>query len=102
MNAIVRRFTAAGVGAALAAGLVAGVAADATECIPLTSVQQRLLDKADQGVGALRNYIFITRGIYQLYIADVADSLPKWRARAACAKQAAEAAAARDTATAKN
>ncbi|MEO8525206.1 MAG: hypothetical protein ABI460_10845 [Caldimonas sp.] len=60
-------------------------------------MQARVVEKADQGVDALRDYIFITRGIHQLDMAEVAESLDSWRASARCAKLAAEQAASRES-----
>jgi len=47
---------------------------------PPTSLQQRLIDKSDQGVEALRQFVFNTRTIYQLDIREVADWVTAQRA----------------------
>lgn len=97
MNAFVRCLATAGFGAALSVSLMApSLAADAP-CKSLDRVQVRVVEKADQGVDALREYVFITRGIYQLDMAEVAESLDGWRASARCAKLAAEQAAPRES-----
>lgn len=97
MNAFVRCFAAAGCGAALSVSLVTpSVAADAP-CKALAYVQARVVEKADVGVEALRDYITITRGIHQLDMNEVAASLDAWRASARCAKVAAEESAARQS-----
>jgi hypothetical protein len=59
--------------------------------VALTSLQRRLVDKADQGVDSLRAFIVRTRTIHQLDMLDVAESLGAWRAAAECAKQVADA-----------
>ncbi len=97
MNAFVRCFTAAGLGAALSVSVVTPSAAADARCKSLGYVQARVVEKADQGVDALRDYIFIRRGIHQLDMAEVADSLDDWRASARCAKVAAEQSAARQS-----
>ena len=63
---------------------------------PATSLQQRLIDKSDQGVEALRQFVFNTRMIYQLDMQEVADWVTAQRAavrRCMEAKAAAEATA---------
>jgi hypothetical protein len=61
------------------------------ECAPrLSGVQQRLFDKSDQGPDALRDFMFVRRGILQLDIYETgvwADSIRQ--ERAACIKQLA-------------
>jgi hypothetical protein len=64
--------------------------ADATEtCAALVPVQIKIVEKADEGVEALRRYIAITQGIHQLEMMDVAGSLDAWRAAARCAQRVA-------------
>lgn len=90
MYAFVRCLAVAASGAALSVSLLTpAVAADAP-CKSLGYVQARVVEKADQGVDALRNYIYITRGIHQLDMMQVAGSLDAWRADARCAKLATE------------
>ena len=80
-----------GLGAALCAALpVAGFAADAggtqaSTCDPLSSVQKRVVAKAQVGVEALRDYVYITRGVHALNMMDIAQSLDGWLASAHCA-----------------
>jgi hypothetical protein len=80
----------------VAAALTAGtaMAQDAgldAACVPrLEGLQQRLFDKANQGPGALRDFMFARRAILSLDIYDTAT----WaeavnEARAACVKNAA-------------
>jgi len=45
--------------------------------------QQRLLQKASQGVGPLRDYVFITRSIHQYNMAEIGDWIDGWRAEQA-------------------
>ena len=94
MSTYVRCLALAGLGTALSLSLLSpGVAADnASACGPLTPMQASVVGKADEGVDALRRYVFITRGIHQLDITEVAGSLDGWKAQARCAKAAAEAA----------
>jgi len=64
--------------------------ADAAEtCAALAPVQIRVVEKADEGVEALRRYVSITQGIHQLDMMDVAASLDAWRAAARCAQRVA-------------
>jgi len=95
MNTSLR--TAAIVNFATAVSLAALVApAGAAEtCTALMPVQAKVVEKADEGVEALRRYLSITQGIHQLDMMDVAASLDGWRAAARCAQRvAAEKAAA--------
>ena len=93
MNAFVRCLAGTAFGAVLSVSLAGpAVAADAP-CTSIGYVQKRVVEKADQGIEALRNYVFVTRGIHQLDMAEIAGSLDGWRASARCAKLAAERAA---------
>ncbi len=90
MNAFVRCLAGTACGAVLSVSLAGpAVAADAP-CKALGYVQKRVVQKADQGIDALRDYVFITRGIHQLDMGEIAVSLDDWRASARCAKLAAE------------
>lgn len=94
MTALVHFVAAAGLGVALSASLPSvSLAADtgAASCGQLTFVQRRVVEKADQGMDALRQYVFVTRGTHNLYLMDVALVLDDWRAKARCAEQAATA-----------
>lgn len=100
MQALVHFVAAAGLGVALSASLPSvSLAAEtgAAACGQLTFVQRRVVEKADQGVDALRNYLWMTRGIHNLYIMDVAKDLDAWRAKARCAEQPAPSAAASES-----
>jgi len=56
---------------------------------PMTMVQQRIVDKASEGVDSLRRYIDITRGIHALYMPDVVAWLDSRRAaQSRCLAQA--------------
>ena len=94
MYALIRRIAVAASGTALSLSLLTPSAAADAPCMSLSYVQARVVEKADQGMGALRDYVFITRGIHQIDMAEVAESLDAWRAGARCAKVAAEKAAA--------
>lgn len=95
MQALVHIVAVAGLGIALSASLPSvSLAADngATSCGQLTFVQKRVVEKADQGIDALRQYLFVTRGMHNLYIMDVALVLDDWRAKARCKEPAVAAA----------
>ena len=62
---------------------------------PATSLQQRLIAKSDQGVEALRQFVFNTRAIYQLEMQEVADWVA---ARRAAERRCLEARAAEEAA----
>lgn len=97
MTALVHFVAAAGLGVALSASLPSASLAAGTgaaSCGQLTFVQKRVVEKADQGIDALRRYVFLTRGTHNLYLMDVALVLDDWRAKARCAEQAEKAAAA--------
>jgi hypothetical protein len=69
-------------------------AAETCPVVPLTQLQQRLIDKAAQGVDALRNYISITSSIYQLNFVEVVVWMDLQKQHAAtCQRLTAEAAA---------
>jgi hypothetical protein len=82
--------------AALASGAVMAQNTSSTACAPqLTHLQERLYQKAGEGPDALRDFVFIRRGILQLDVSETAD----WAAsvsqeRAACMKKSAQAQAA--------
>ena len=42
-------------------------------------VQRRVLEHAAQGVDRLRQYVFITRGIYQLNMNEIGEWMDDWR-----------------------
>ena len=68
-----------------------GVRLDAN-CVPqMTRLEARLYEKAEEGPSALRNFISIRRGIYQLDIRETAD----WAARVSAARSACKAVTAR-------
>ena len=56
----------------------------------ITPLQQRLLDKADQGVAPFVQFIYRTRAIYQLDAYEVAGQLEGWRQRRGCASAEAD------------
>jgi hypothetical protein len=90
----ITRFAVVYLGAALSLSLPGpSSAADDATCKPLGPMQAAVVEHADQGVHALRRYVFVSRGVYQLDIHDVAKSLDAWRAEARCAQQVAERAA---------
>lgn len=62
------------------------------DCAPkLTTMQQRLYQKASEGPDALRNFIFIRRAILQVDIYETAVwAASLSRARASCMKKASD------------
>ena len=64
----------------------------ASSCKSVTSVQRRIVEKADQGIGSLRAFVGMTKFIYGVDMVDVQDSLDTWRAAVQC-QQVAQAAA---------
>lgn len=94
MNASFRCLAIAGMGAALSMGPIgSSLAADdaPAACKPLGYVQKRVVAKADEGIAALRGYVYITRAMHQLDMMEVAKSLDAWRADARCAERLAAA-----------
>jgi hypothetical protein len=88
MTALTRCLGAAGLGAMVflslpAAVLAADTSADAS-CTPLGYVQKRVVQKAEVGVDALRDYVYITQGVHQLSLLEIAASLDAWLASAHC------------------
>ena len=68
-------------------------AADTCPVVPLSQLQQRLIDKAAQGADALRNYISITSSIYQLNFVEVVSWMDlRKQNTATCQRLTAEAA----------
>ena len=55
----------------------------------LSGLDARIVDKASQGVGALRQYLWVTRGIYNLDMTNTVAWLDQQRAgRAICVSDA--------------
>lgn len=73
----------------------AQAAAEGSRCQALRPLELRILDKADQGMVALRQFVVNTRMIYELDVNQVAESLEGLRARNECVKAEAAAAARR-------
>jgi hypothetical protein len=73
-------------------GALAQATPQGSRCQALRPLELRILDKADQGMVPLRQFVFQTRMIHELDVVQVADSLETLRARNECVK--AEAAAA--------
>lgn len=87
---LTRPLSLAGLGTALCLALPGAVfAADATaassSCQPLGAVEKRVVAKAEVGVEALRDYVYITRGVHRLSMIDVTRNLDNWLAAAHCA-----------------
>ena len=62
-----------------------------TSCSAATNLQRRIVEKAEQGMPALRRFVSMTRLIYGVDMIDVAGSLDTWRAGSACTSIVAEA-----------
>jgi hypothetical protein len=77
---------------ALTAGGAFAQATASSRCQPLRPLEMRILDKADQGMVPLRQFVVQTRMIYELDVTQVAESLDGLRARNECVKAEAEAA----------
>jgi hypothetical protein len=57
---------------AATAGVAMAQSASADKCVPqMSRLEQRLYQKAGEGPDALRDFIFIRRGIFQLDMSDV-------------------------------
>jgi len=74
-------------GAASAAD-TGGPMANSASCAPLGVVERRIVAKAQVGVEALRDFVFITRGVYALNLTDVAAHLDNMLMSAHCAGMA--------------
>lgn len=70
------------------AGTAMAQTGPADNCAPkMSSLQQRLYNKSGEGPDALRDFILIRRGIYQLDMAEVRDwAMSVEAARATCMK----------------
>lgn len=71
------------------------VSSTAASCRALTRLQQRIVDKSNQGMEALRGFVWMTKFIHGIDMYDVARSLDEWRAAAACSSRLADAASQR-------
>jgi hypothetical protein len=93
---LTRCLSIAGLGATLCLALPgAGFAADtsgamaaSSSCTPLGPAERRIVAKAQVSVAAVRDYVYITRGVYRLTMYDVAKNLDNWLASAHCAGMA--------------
>jgi hypothetical protein len=99
MPALSRCLSIAGLGAGLCLALPgAGFAADtsgamqasSSTCAPLGYVEKRIVAKAQIGVEAVRDYVYITRGVHHLGMTDVVANLDNWLASAQCSGMAVD------------
>ncbi len=68
-----------------------GEAPPPAACAPLSAAQQHVLEAAANGVGALRNHLWIRRGIRNDDLVDTVKWIDDYRARAAgCALSAGQ------------
>ena len=103
MPALARCLSVAGFGAALCLALpgasfaadTSGAMAASSSCAPLGYVEKRILAKAQIGVEAVRDYVYITRGVHHLGMTDVVANLDGWLASAHCAGMAVDTRAVR-------
>ena len=97
-SAFSRCLSVAGFGAALCLALpgasfaadTSGAMAASSSCAPLGYVEKRILAKAQIGVEAVRDYVYITRGVHHLGMTDVVANLDNWVASAQCAGMAVD------------
>ena len=89
MNTSLRAVAIVNFATALSLALLVTPADAAETCAALMPVQVRVVEKADEGVDALRRYIAISQGIHQLDMMDVATTLDAWRAAVRCAQRVA-------------
>jgi hypothetical protein len=70
ISSFLRLFVASSIAATASVAMAQGASAD--KCAPqMSSLEHRLYQKTGEGPDALRNFIFIRRGIYQLNMIDV-------------------------------
>jgi len=89
---LARCLSVAGLGATLCLALPgAGFAADtsgalaaSSSCTPLGVAERKIIMKAQVGVEALRDYVYITRGVFQLSMIDVTKNIDRWLSDAHC------------------
>jgi hypothetical protein len=100
MNAINRKlFLSIGAVAALGCG-AAWAEPSAAICGSVTSVERRIVEHADQGMGSLRSFVGMTTVVHGIDMWDVKESLDSWRAAVRCQDDVAAAKAAIETAKA--
>jgi len=100
---LARCLSLAGLGATLCLALPgAGFAADtsgamaaSSSCRPLGVAERKIVMKAQVGVEALRDYVYITRGVFRLSMLDVTRNIDGWLSDAHCAGMAIDDAAVR-------
>ena len=67
--------------------------ATAADCGSITNVQRHIVERADQGMAALHDYVRMTALIHGIGMAEVADSIDTWRATVRCRDEVVAAAA---------
>ena len=63
-------------------------------CGSVTSLQRRVVERADEGIESLRSFVWTTRAVHGIGMEDVKTGLDTWRATVTCQKEVAAAAAA--------
>jgi hypothetical protein len=85
---------AACIGGALLASTASQAQDAQRDCGSVTSLQKRVVERADQGIEALRSFVWTARVTHGIDMLDVKTGLDKWRAAVTCQKEVAAAAAA--------
>ena len=82
----------------IAGTLLASTASQAQDaqraCGSVTSLQKRVVERADQGIESLRSFVWTARVVHGIDMQDVKTGLDTWRATVTCQKEVAAAAAA--------
>ena len=82
----------------IAGTLLASTASQAQDvprdCGSVTSLQRRVVERADQGIEALRSFVWTARVTHGIGMEDVKTGLDTWRATVSCQQEVAAAAAA--------
>ncbi len=88
----------------IAGALLASTASQAQDaqraCGSVTSLQKRVVERADQGIESLRSFVWMVRSTHGIDMQDVKTGLDQWRATVTCQKEVAAAEAAADVAKA--
>lgn len=83
----------------IAGTLLASTASQAQDtrraCGSVTFQQKRIVERANQGVDRMRDFVWSRRGVYGVGMEDVKAGLDTWQANVACQKEVAAARAQR-------
>ena len=64
----------------------------APSCGSVTPLERRIVERANDDVGALRTFVRLTAIVHGVNMVDVRDNIDQWRAAVDCSKVAAAAA----------